>query len=682
MGLPQAVSDWVAPERLRTGEDDLSTIGLRFQLAHGRTLVRPCRGSFTSASVCVHCAEHALRWISLILCAVLIGSLPACGRDPTPLPETVTTPTATRVPRPRVLLLSLGGAGDALVDQYLDEGVMPNLAAMAERGSQAEHVVPVDPASTLTAHVSMAYGAYPDRTNQVGERLHLPENPIDTVVQGLDAMQLSAEPLWRMAMRHGLTTATLFWPGARIDDAAPRADLTVTQGAAEMGPALHVLTTTVATEWSGAPLSYSPLLESTLPIMASDGPQVLQLCVLMVDSTDDQEENYDSVYLSESRAIAADATVLHLGRWAEFEVRPRLYGRGRVKLVAASAERIEIYRTALWYNRMEPAELLRDINERFGFCPPPPDEEAYQQGWITADDLWEMSANKTRWMGAVIGHVFGQYQPDLALAWLGVTEEMGRQFLTAPEAVTQLALEVAEQNSQLLAQSYALADATLGELLSQVVLGRDTVLVVSDHGLAPAHSALNVNSLLKDAGLLSVKDGAVQVAETRAFAVASGGSAHIYANLEGREVGGIVSWEGYDALSAEIVDLLLATVDGDGRAVFERVLSRKQQDLLRMDSFASGDAFAQARPGIVLSDELGAVEAYGQPTAMGAAGYSADDRSMHAILVAAGFGIRRSVRLPVIHAVDIAPTVAHLLRLRPAEQADGRVVTEMLQSSP
>ncbi len=623
-----------------------------------------------------------LRWIAVSACAALLIPLACCGPGPAPLPETVVTPTATRVPRPRVMVLSLGGAGDALVDRYIDEGMMPNLAALAERGAEAEYVITVDPSTTLAAHVSLASGSYPNQTNQVGDRYHLPETPVQAVVEGLVPFQPPVEPLWRAAMRHGLTTATLFWPGLGIDGAGSPADVTITRGAAELDSALHILTTTVGAEWQGAPPSYSPALEATLSIATPDGPVVLELAVLAIDSTDDQQENYDSVFLSETPAIGPESTRLSLGGWASFSAAPRLYGRGHIKLVSVTTEQIELYRTAMWYTRAEPAELLRDINARFGFCPPPPDDKAFERGWITSEEYWQMAERQNRWFSDVIAHVFDEYGPDLTLARLGITEEMGSRFLLSEEARWEDDSQSAELWDELLRSAYALADASVGDLLGHVVLGKDTILVVSDHGLAPAHTEVQVNTLLRDADMLGGGGGAsVDPADTQAYAVASGGAVHIYVNLEGREIGGMVTRDEYGMLCEEVVDLLRTATDGDGNPVFSRVLLRGDLSSLHLDSFAAGDVFAQARPGFALSDAVDGSDAFVRPSLRAAAGYDASEPSMHAIMVAAGFGIQRGVKLPAVDLIDLAPTVAELLRVQQVGDIPGRVLSQMLRGS-
>jgi predicted AlkP superfamily phosphohydrolase/phosphomutase len=259
---------------------------------------------------------------------------------------------------------------------------------------------------------------------------------------------------------------------------------------------------------------------------------------------------------------------------------------------------------------------------------------------------------------------------------------MGRHFLISEAAQLGDDPQTAAQYAELIQMAYAQADETVGDLLGHVVLGKDTILVVSDHGLAPVHTEVRVNALLRDGGLLRLGSGGdapVDIDESQAFAIASGGAAHIYVNLEGREAGGIVTRGEYAEVRAEIIDLLESAMDPDGNPVFSRVVLREDLSALGLDSFAAGDIFVQAWPGYVLSDATDSLEAFGEPRLRAAAGYDASQSSMHAIMVAAGFGIRQGVKLPEVQLVDIAPTVAELLRLQQSDHVAGRVLDEMLR---
>jgi predicted AlkP superfamily phosphohydrolase/phosphomutase len=125
---------------------------------------------------------------------------------------------------------------------------------------------------------------------------------------------------------------------------------------------------------------------------------------------------------------------------------------------------------------------------------------------------------------------------------------------------------------------YKRADATVGQVLAQ--LGpKDMVMVVSDHGFQSFRRGVNLNTWLRNQGLLHLKDGAVTCGDwfdkvdwtrTRAYAFGLGG---IYLNLRGREAQGIVN-PGADAreLKETIIRGLSGLVDEEaGRVAIKQV---------------------------------------------------------------------------------------------------------------
>jgi predicted AlkP superfamily phosphohydrolase/phosphomutase len=614
------------------------------------------------------------------LCMVTLACVVACSLAPTP--EPLPKPTTAPPTRPRVVILSLDGARDDWVDGYLEDGTMPNLAALAQRGARAEYAQTIDPSMTAAAHVSIATGAYPNHTGQVSDSFHLSRNPIDLYTDGLEEPEMQVEPLWRTAMRNGVTIATVFWPGTRTGAVDRLADYTVGHATRQVHSALHVVETRQAGEWRDVPASYSPPLQATLNITGTNEALVAKLHLLAADSTDDEQENYDVFLLCRERRVDDECATLRDDGLAPLLVWPVWRGVAYFKLRSATPERIEVFQSAVWSSQARPSDLQSNINDKFGFLPPAPDEHGLERGWITAHDYWDMAERRTRWLAQVITYVFTAYQPDLTFAWFGVTQECGRSFLMVDERQRDYSEETAQAYAEYVRKAYALADECLGDILPALVLGRDNIFVVSDHGMAPVHSQVDVSTILEQAGLLQYSEGSdfpVDTANSRAVAVASGGAVNVYINLEGREQPGIVPHADYESVQAEIIQALQSATDADSEPLFDRVLRREELSTLHLDSPNSGDVFAQAALGYALTDWRGTPEVVEPAPLYGHQGYDSTRPEMHAILIAAGRGIRTGVRLPAVHLLDVVPTVASLLRVTPVEAAEGRVLAEMLE---
>ena len=125
--------------------------------------------------------------------------------------------------RPTVILISI----DGLHPERLSRLAPPTLQRWQSDGTRAEWMVPAYPTLTFPNHYTQVTGLVPDRHGIVQNRM---------VDRELGPFRLSlraavsngrwwdeAEPLWVTVRRHGLRSATLFWPGseARIRGMRP-----------------------------------------------------------------------------------------------------------------------------------------------------------------------------------------------------------------------------------------------------------------------------------------------------------------------------------------------------------------------------------------------------------------------------------------------------------------------------
>ncbi len=122
---------------------------------------------------------------------------------------------------------------------------------------------------------------------------------------------------------------------------------------------------------------------------------------------------------------------------------------------------------------------------------------------------------------------------------------------------------------------YAALDAHIGSLLEHT--DEDTsVLLLSDHGARAMHGGFCINEWLIRQGYLVLKEPASgpssldhsKVDWTRSRAWAEGGYyARVFLNVAGREPGGIVPAEGFQALRAELSQRLAELSDDDGQGI-------------------------------------------------------------------------------------------------------------------
>ena len=307
-------------------------------------------------------------------------------------------------------------------------------------------------------------------------------------------------------------------------------------------------------------------------------------------------------------------------------------------------------------------------------------------------------------------------RPDLLLLGTPVTDEFSHQFLGllvptdmdgAPNPYYDDVNGDGTKDNRLEARegyirsAYHEADETL-TLGRQLMGGTPTTFVSSDHGFAPQWYAVDAGTVLERAGLQGrgqTSNCRVGGAPTRAKACWAGGTAQIYVNLAGRDPGGVVPAADYERVRNQIVEAFQNVRDpaNPTKQVVHRIM--KKEELRNVDGSdslhpsRSGDVIVVTRPPYQFDASTpGRVVAHSQ--FFGQHGYLPNlvdlqhNVNMHGTFIAAGPGIKRGATIPNVRAIDVAPTIAFLLDIRPGleyvlpgpQNARGRILYELFQT--
>jgi len=185
--------------------------------------------------------------------------------------------------------------------------------------------------------------------------------------------------------------------------------------------------------------------------------------------------------------------------------------------------------------------------------------------------------------------------------------------------------------------------------------GRAIICVVSDHGFLQTDKEVNLNSALREAGLIDL-DSSGKVKSWRAFAWYGGGSA------------GVMLRDQADDEARTKAGSVLNRLANDKESGVARVIDRA--GIPACGGFPDAAFVVALRPGYRLGGKLqGPVTATVKPA--GTHGYAPDVPEMNSSFFIAGPGIAAGRNLGQIDMRDIAPTLAALMRIKlPA--ADGR----------
>ncbi|KAG9493505.1 hypothetical protein GDO78_001419, partial [Eleutherodactylus coqui] len=119
--------------------------------------------------------------------------------------------------QPPVILFSL----DGFRAEYLQTwgGLLPVISKLKQCGTYTRSLRPVYPSKTFPNHYSIVTGLYPESHGLVDNKMYDPHRNAFFTLRNAEKFHPSwyqGEPVWITAMKHGLKTASFFWPGSDV----------------------------------------------------------------------------------------------------------------------------------------------------------------------------------------------------------------------------------------------------------------------------------------------------------------------------------------------------------------------------------------------------------------------------------------------------------------------------------
>ena len=503
-------------------------------------------------------------------------------------------------------------------------------------------------------------------------------------------------------------------------------------GASSFAPAPA---TTIAQLAAAGKASFSPVLQTPAPIETfSAGGATFRILVAALDTTNDHVQNYDTlVFFDQTRGIEPGPFTLPSTGPAYVRAADK---RSSPFFLEGSATRAGL---AFYVSRLAPdlstvhigrysasfiprnAPVLADvddINNNVGSWGAQADfriPERLSPGFGSFDDL-ELEAMYEDQVRSFVDYQTRlalraiERNPDVDLVMIYIEQPDGseHQFLmTDPRQASNprdpasigANQDPAKRARYLgyLRNAYRAANEAVQRVIDAVGtdrsgVPRSNVVVVSDHGFAPFHTAVNMSAFLAARGFDPAK----------VRAITSGPAANIYIGLQGREPNGTVTPDEYLVLQQRLVEALREFSDANSNyaphrrsaPVFDQVFARpaplKPGDpalglgTSRVIGQDSGDVYATLSLGynfdgtqspVVprLGDDAVATVALSVPNFYGAHGYDPRLREMSAIFYAAGPHVCRD-ELEEVRNIDVAPTILALLGVQPAETVQGHAI--------
>jgi predicted AlkP superfamily phosphohydrolase/phosphomutase len=635
-------------------------------------------------------------------------------------------------PGRKVLVIGLDSITPVMVDRMLAEGVMPNLARLAERGWSAE-VVSTMPPTTPAAWTTVVTGAWPSTHGIEGFAVHRGGDPLDRKVHSLTSDAVRAEQLWQLAERHGLDSVLLKWPvswpptgGPRVTqvdgaggwgglkcvhdlvhtgcwDTHPTGPVAATEGALAQEwmtrdadnldeEAAGLVSPVEPSGWTSVPEGFEPAWAAAIELVARTGDRA------PVHLLAGRQDGEDRVLVA-GCSDAAGARPLARGNWSDWVPLRLGAARGSVRLrvmelsVAGRRLRLhqgQVHRSDGW---TRPASLAAELEAEAG--PFVEWTEAYDllQGWIDHETQLEIYAQHLEWMSRAGRLLLRRHPWHLFLAQVHAIDMAYHVYWGAIDpAHPEYRAEDAPRFWDLLREVHRLADSFVGALLEEV--DDDTLVVVmGDHGHDGYHTALLTNHVLVRDGLLALyrdaRTGQTRIDWRRTSAFASG--YRVYVNVRGRDPDGIVPPEERDRVQERVIQALNGVRDPrTGQAPVRLAVRREDAEGLGLYGPTMGDVVYAMAPGFqarssvhppaaswiggrLVPERLPAL----QQTRLFREFTGEHDtslpftRAIRTLLYAAGPGVRPGRRRVPVSLVDVAPTLCRWLGLPAPAQCEG-----------
>jgi len=214
----------------------------------------------------------------------------------------------------------------------------------------------------------------------------------------------------------------------------------------------------------------------------------------------------------------------------------------------------------------------------------------------------------------------------------------------------------------------ARTDRYLGQFLDELetrgLREGAAIVVVSDHGFSPLHTAIFPGRLFRAYGLLELDDRG-NLESWDAYPWPGGGALAVYVNPES---------DGSETVRRtvdHVIDVLASNPESFVHAVY------RGNEMTRWGGYPDAYALINLKDGYAFGGDLDSVLIRSGTQTKGIHGFVPDRSGTYGALILSGAGIEAGARLEAVRMEDIAPTIAKLLGFS-LPTAEGRALTRAL----
>ena len=621
-------------------------------------------------------------------------------------------------PAKKAIVIGMDGASMEIVKNMVDWGHMPNLAKLVERGAWRP-MVGVFPTLTPPGWTAVSTGSWPGNHEVMDFNIRALGERLDRTVWGIDTGLSKSEYIWNTFERAGKTPILVKWEmswpptvttGIQVEGTGPgvsnhhqvagyhlfvggkwaprrlvlqRDPETLDPSALQTVSEFDPVTLNPAEGWTALPdsekapleveLVIRPLARGRAPMNRGKRGTPKAFFGLIYATT---AKGYDRVRVCRSRDGGSQVCDLGEGEWSEwwldsFEIDgEQVRGYVQMKLIALThnADMFELFVPQIWPpdGYTQPAAIAREIDEHVGNFLQNPARDAL--GKIDDDTYFELLDFHHQRLADVAQYLTGSRDWDLLMIETHASDYTSHFFLGQADPTSGAAQAVLDRSREGVFRTYQSIDGMIGRLMDDVADGDTVIAVVADHGgTSNQFPAVNIRKVLAETGFVKyAEDGGIDWRQTRACDV---GLVHIFINLEGRELDGIVSPQDYESVRRELIAALMEYKDeATGRHPFALALTRENAEMVNLWGDLVGDVVYALHP------EFDGAHGKQLPSVSFGMG------GQHSAFVIAGAGIKQAGMLTKqVRSIDVAPTICYLTGVPMPKQVEGGVVYEALE---
>ncbi|KQC02188.1 hypothetical protein AQF98_01030 [Pedobacter sp. Hv1] len=506
----------------------------------------------------------------------------------------------------KVVMISIDGTPDYLIDKFLRNGVLPAngaFAKMKKYGAYAETMLPINVGSTGPSHTSIFTGATPAQTGIVGNSFRNANQSKNSPALSAFRQPVAAETIFQAAMRQGKKVMALGGVGLDDSDIKRKTDYLYMYPNIS-GPSLVLDLNSTDTVLKGQNNKVFRKLKTDLkspskPIFEVAGGLKIPLHIYLTDSINsgtntlsplpqiivDTDADLNNGYAA---AVVPDQwTVIALVKNGKqynvsFKILKKDVAAGKYRLFMSAPAEIFGY----------PSSFLQKIQSAIGFWPGEPENRKQTTGLISEEIWFEQIDRLAKYYRDLIITGMKTENWDLLFGYFSTLDDVQHRYtLTDPRQIDYTA-ENGKRPARYagyIEKWFQTIDRYLLEIMDAAPPETNFV-IFSDHGMIPIHTNLLINNYLEKQGF--------NVSKSELEGISSGTSAHIYIN---KEKIGVQSLPSYIKRLSQSLQLLKDSVTGE--PIFEIVANQQEQKRLGLyHKDYSGDLFVSCKVGYAISD--------------------------------------------------------------------------------